>query len=340
MADFFNREAWIKIFSHLKNKSLLTMFLLGFSAGLPLLLVFTTLSAWLRDEDIVRSTIGFFGWITIFYGLKFLWAPLIDTIKLPMLHNLLGKRRSWLLLTQISIAGFLYLLATVSPTGDSLLTFAVCALFVSFFSASQEEQQEILLSFWQKYRYLLIASLLVIASAIIGRDYLQTSSFEEDLNSATEYQEYIEAETDQKALGEKILQSYPESIYSDFVRLNEAKRNYNDGDFNAAIDLLIYILDSKSMSPDEFDPIIAAAQTRLAKIYIEQQNFNEVISIFESKSEMTSSMHELKGDAHNGLGQFSLARESFMLALQNSTNQTARALINMKISDLESEEVE
>ena len=138
MADFFNREAWIKIFSHLKNKSLLTMFLLGFSAGLPLLLVFTTLSAWLRDEDIVRSTIGFFGWITIFYGLKFLWAPLIDTIKLPMLHNLLGKRRSWLLLTQISIAGFLYLLATVSPTGDSLLTFAVCALFVSFFSASQD----------------------------------------------------------------------------------------------------------------------------------------------------------------------------------------------------------
>jgi predicted negative regulator of RcsB-dependent stress response len=210
----------------------------------------------------------------------------------------------------------------------------------NFFSASQEEQQEILLSFWQKYRYLLIASLLVIAPAIIGRDYLQTSSFEEDLNSATEYQEYIEAETDQKALGEKILQSYPESIYSDFVRLNEAKRNYNDGDFNAAIDLLIYILDSKSMSPDEFDPIIAAAQTRLAKIYIEQQNFNEVISIFESTSEMTSSMHELKGDAHNGLGQFSLARESFMLALQNSTNQTARALINMKISDLESEEVE
>ena len=61
----------------------------------------------------------------------------------------------------------------------------------NFFSASQEEQQEILLSFWQKYRYLLIAILFVIVSAIIGRDYLQTSSFEEDLNSATQYQEYI-----------------------------------------------------------------------------------------------------------------------------------------------------
>ena len=138
MIDFFNKKAWLKIFSHLKNKKLLTMFLLGFSAGLPLLLVFTTLSAWLRDENIVRSTIGFFGWVTIFYGLKFLWAPLIDSIKLPLIHNILGKRRSWLLLTQISIGIFLYLLATISPNSESLIKFAICALFVSFFSASQD----------------------------------------------------------------------------------------------------------------------------------------------------------------------------------------------------------
>ena len=138
MTDFFNKEAWGNIFSHLKNKKLLTMFLLGFSAGLPLLLVFTTLSAWLRDEEIVRSTIGFFGWVTIFYGLKFLWAPLIDSIKLPLIHKALGKRRSWLLITQISIGIFLYLLATISPDGESLFAFAICALFVSFFSASQD----------------------------------------------------------------------------------------------------------------------------------------------------------------------------------------------------------
>ena len=103
-----------------------------------MLLVFTTLSAWLRDEGIVRSTIGFFGWVTIFYGLKFLWAPLIDSIKLPVINKVLGKRRSWLLLTQVSIGFFLYLLATISPSGESLLTFAICALFVSFFSASQD----------------------------------------------------------------------------------------------------------------------------------------------------------------------------------------------------------
>ena len=68
MIDFFNKKAWLKIFSHLKNKKLLTMFLLGFSAGLPLLLVFTTLSAWLRDENIVRSTIGFLAGLQFFMG--------------------------------------------------------------------------------------------------------------------------------------------------------------------------------------------------------------------------------------------------------------------------------
>ena len=61
MRDFFNQEVWTNIFLNLKNKKLLTMFLFGFSAGLPLLLVFTTLSAWLRDEEIVRSAIGFLG---------------------------------------------------------------------------------------------------------------------------------------------------------------------------------------------------------------------------------------------------------------------------------------
>ena len=86
----------IKILLHLKNKNVLVLFFLGFSSGLPLLLVFTTLTAWLRDEGVVRTTIGFFGWVTLFYGLKFLWSPLIDRLNLPFLFNLFGKRRSWL----------------------------------------------------------------------------------------------------------------------------------------------------------------------------------------------------------------------------------------------------
>ena len=210
----------------------------------------------------------------------------------------------------------------------------------NFFSASQEEQQEILLNFWQTYKYLLIVGLMLIVLVIVGRDYYQSASLEKNLDSATQYQEYIEAENDQSAIGDDILQSYPATIYSDFVLLIEAKKNYLQGQSNIAIDLLKSVIENKQLDSNEFDPILATAQTRLAKIYLEQKNYDEVLNIFESNGDMTSSMHELNGDAHNGLNQFNMARTSFMLALQSSTNQTARALINMKISDLESEEVE
>ena len=209
----------------------------------------------------------------------------------------------------------------------------------NFFSASQEEQQEILLNFWQRYKYLLVAALIIIALSIVGRDYFQNTSLENSLNSASLYQEYIEAESNQSDLGESFLQKYPDSIYSDFVLLNEAKKNYLEGKPVIAADLLKSVIQSRESS-DAYDPIIAAAQTRLAKIYLEQENYEDVLAVFEFNDEMTSTMHELQGDAYNGLKKFSLAKTSFMLALQNSANQTARAIINMKISDLEIEDVE
>jgi len=210
----------------------------------------------------------------------------------------------------------------------------------NFFSASQEEQQEILLNFWQRYKYLLVAALVIIALSIVGRDYFQNTSLENSLDSASLYQEYIEAESNQSDLGESFLQKYPDSIYSDFVLLNEAKKNYLEGKPVIAADLLKSIIQSRESSSNAYDPIIAAAQTRLAKIYLEQENYEDVLAVFEFNDEMTSTMHELQGDAYNGLKKFSLAKTSFMLALQNSANQTARAIINMKISDLEIEDVE
>ena len=210
----------------------------------------------------------------------------------------------------------------------------------NFFSASQEEQQEILLNFWQRYKYLLVAALIIIALSIVGRDYFQNTSLENSLNSASLYQEYIEAESNQSDLGESFLQKYPDSIYSDFVLLNEAKKNYLEGKPDIAADLLKSVIQSRESSSDAYDPIMAAAQTRLAKIYLEQENYEDVLAVFEFNDEMTSTMHELQGDAYNGLKKFSLAKTSFMLALQNSANQTARAIINMKISDLEIEDVE
>ena len=208
----------------------------------------------------------------------------------------------------------------------------------NFFSASQEEQQEILLTFWQRFKVLIIGAFLAIAVIIVGRDFLISTSNENDFISATLYQEYLE--TDDESSGNQILDNYPDSIYSDFVRLNEAKKNFINQEIEQAIDLLEAVIANNPSSSVEFNPIRAAAQTRLAKIYLQEEDYEKIISVFGENQVLTSSMYELIGDAENNLGKYSEARTNYMLALQNSTNQASRALINMKISDLEGGEIE
>jgi PAT family beta-lactamase induction signal transducer AmpG len=113
------------------------MTFLGFSAGLPFLLVFSTLSAWLHDAGIARTTIGFFSWVGITYSIKFFWAPVVDRLPLPLLNNLLGKRRSWLLVAQCTIAVGLAGMAVTDPHAH-LPHIALFALLVAFGSATQD----------------------------------------------------------------------------------------------------------------------------------------------------------------------------------------------------------
>ena len=113
------------------------MIFLGFSAGLPFLLVFSTLSAWLRDAGISHTTIGFFSWVGITYSIKVFWAPVIDHFPLPFLNALLGKRRSWMLLAQIVIACGLLGMSQTVPATD-LTRIAVLAVIVAFGSATQD----------------------------------------------------------------------------------------------------------------------------------------------------------------------------------------------------------
>ena len=208
----------------------------------------------------------------------------------------------------------------------------------NFSSASQEEQQEILLTFWQRFKVLMIGAFLAIAVIIVGRDFLISTSNENDFISATLYLQYLE--TDDESSGNQILDNYPDSIYSDFVRLNEAKKNFINQEIEQAIDLLEAVIANNPSSSVEFNPIRAAAQTRLAKIYLQEEDYEKIISVFGENQVLTSSMYELIGDAENNLGKYSEARTNYMLALQNSTNQASRALINMKISDLEGGEIE
>jgi len=113
------------------------MLALGFSAGLPLLLVLGTLSFRLREAGIDRATIGYLSWVGLAYAFKWCWAPLVDRLPIPLLTHALGRRRSWLLLSQLAIAGGLVGMALSDPR-DALGPVVWCALVVAIASATQD----------------------------------------------------------------------------------------------------------------------------------------------------------------------------------------------------------
>lgn len=115
----------------------LVMLSLGFASGLPNLLIFDTLSAWLRDAGLSLEVIAFFGLATLAYSLKFLWAPLVDRVQVPLITKWLGHRRSWMLICQVLIVLGLWLIAGTNPAVN-LGMMALFAVFVGFVSATQD----------------------------------------------------------------------------------------------------------------------------------------------------------------------------------------------------------
>ncbi|HEB60174.1 MAG TPA: MFS transporter [Gammaproteobacteria bacterium] len=113
------------------------MLLLGFSAGLPLLLIFGSLSLWLDEAGVAIGEITYFSWAALAYSFKFVWSPLIDRLSLPVLGPLLGHRRSWLLLTQCGVIGAIVWMAHSDPA-NGLTLMAMAAVLLGFSSASQD----------------------------------------------------------------------------------------------------------------------------------------------------------------------------------------------------------
>ena len=120
-----------------EDSRIVLMLALGFACGLPILLVFSTLSAWLATAGIERTSIGLLSYVSFAYSLKFLWAPVIDRVDLPILAAWLGRRRAWMLLAQIVVAGGLIGMSQGDP-GRSLAFIVVCALVTAFASATQD----------------------------------------------------------------------------------------------------------------------------------------------------------------------------------------------------------
>ncbi len=121
---------------YLQNK-ILVIFFLGFSSGLPFPLVYSTLSFWLAEAGLELSTVSTFAWLGFAYSLKFIWAPLVDSLRLPVLTRVLGRRRGWMLLAQLSIGISLLVLSGIDPK-QHIEAFALVALAVALSSATQD----------------------------------------------------------------------------------------------------------------------------------------------------------------------------------------------------------
>jgi len=112
----------------------------GFSAGIPILLIFSSLSLWLREAGVDRSAVTFFSWAALGYSFKFVWAPLVDQMPLPLLTRRLGRRRAWIVASQAAIIAAIGWMAMIDPaSGGAQLNFmAMAAVFLGFSSATQD----------------------------------------------------------------------------------------------------------------------------------------------------------------------------------------------------------
>ncbi|UBO73160.1 AmpG family muropeptide MFS transporter [Aeromonas rivuli] len=132
-----SKPSWKESLRVYLEPRVLILFAMGFSSGLPLLLVFGTLSFWLREAGVSLTDIGYMSWVALAYGVKWLWSPLVDRLALPLLSRLLGRRRSWMLFSQLLIAAALVGMSFCDPK-TQLAQLALFALLVAFASATQD----------------------------------------------------------------------------------------------------------------------------------------------------------------------------------------------------------
>lgn len=184
--SYLNISSAVTSFKVYLQPAVLRLFFLGFAAGLPIILVFSSLSVWLREAGVERSTIGFFSWVSLAYAFKWIWAPATDRVQLPLLSQKLGQRRSWLVLVQLGLIGSICFMAQVDPQ-QNLYLMSVAALLVAFFSASQDividafriesgnEQQQAAMAATYQIGYRL-AMIVASAGALLLADHFQTGT--------------------------------------------------------------------------------------------------------------------------------------------------------------------
>lgn len=125
----------LKAFTHPR---VVTMLFYGISAGLPILLIFSSLGLWLREAGVERAAVTYFSWAALGYSFKFIWAPLVDTLPIPYLTRRMGRRRAWLLLSQGLVMAAILAMSAIDPATERLTLMALAAVFLGFSSATQD----------------------------------------------------------------------------------------------------------------------------------------------------------------------------------------------------------
>ena len=133
-----SQATWLDTLKSFKHPRVITMLFFGISAGLPLLLIFSSLSLWLREAGIDRAAVTYFSWAALGYSFKFVWAPLVDSLPIPILTRFLGRRRAWMLLSQVMIMLAIVAMAFVDPATQTLVVIAWAAILLGFSSATQD----------------------------------------------------------------------------------------------------------------------------------------------------------------------------------------------------------
>ena len=207
-------------------------------------------------------------------------------------------------------------------------------------SSTEEENTEFLSSLWDKYKYLILLSLVLLGAGIFGWESWSQNRISNLQDSADMYESFINSlnddDLDQKVLADQIIKKYPNTLYADLVTFHLAKISVEEGDLNKAEEHLTWILqrhDSKWGS--DFDPIEATARLRLARVLIANDNSNKALEIINESENMSSSLHEVKGDAEEKLGFYAEAKLSYLKALESNQSQSVEAILKMKLANLD-----
>ena len=207
-------------------------------------------------------------------------------------------------------------------------------------SSTEEENTEFLSSLWDKYKYLIVLSLVLFGAGIFGWESWSQTKLSNIQDSADMYESFINSlnddDLDQKVMAEQIIKKYPDTLYADLVTFHLAKISVEEEDLNKAEEHLMWILQRRdSKWGSDFDPIEATARLRLARVLIANDNSNKALEIINESENMSSSLHEVKGNAEEKLGFYADAKLSYLKALELNQSQSVEAILKMKLANLD-----